>query len=176
MKDNVILIGMPGAGKSTIGVVLAKTLGMNFVDTDLVIQNKENSLLQKMINEEGMEHFLDCEEQAVLTIEGDRMVVATGGSVIYREGAMAHLRTLGRLVYLDVSYMEIERRVNNITTRGIAIRDGATLKDVYEERAAYYNRYLDVAIACDGETVENIVDAIVAYTKAPFRRLLGEVD
>ncbi len=176
MKDNVILIGMPGAGKSTVGVVLAKTMGMKFIDSDLVIQNRENRLLQNMINEEGMEHFLDCEEQAVLTIEGNRMVVATGCSVIYRKGAMEHLRALGRVVYLDVSHMEIERRVNNITTRGIALRDGATLKDIYKERAAYYNKYLDVAIGCDGKTVENVVDAIVAYTKEPFKRLSGEVD
>ncbi len=130
MKDNVILIGMPGAGKSTIGVVLAKTLGMNFVDSDLVVQNRENRLLQNIINEEGMDYFLECEEEAVLSIEGNRMVVATGGSVIYRKAAMEHLRALGRVIYLDVSYTEIERRVNNITTRGIAIRHGATLKDV----------------------------------------------
>lgn len=163
MGKNIILIGMPGAGKSTIGVVLAKTLGMKFLDTDLVIQENEQRLLQEIINKDGMAYFLDCEEQAILTIKGDNMIVATGGSVVYREGAMAHLRGLGEVVYLDVTYEEIERRVNNITTRGIAIREGATLKDVYEERLLFYNKFKDVSIECDDRSVEEIVNAIKVY-------------
>lgn len=165
MKKNIVLIGMPGAGKSTIGVVLAKTLGMKFVDSDLVIQEREDRLLQTIIDSEGMEHFLDCEEQSVKTIEGENLVIATGGSVIYRDGAMAHLKHLGQVVYLDVSYEEIERRVNNITTRGIAIRNGATLKDVYVERVAYYEQYMDRKVLCDGKSVEAIVEAIAGLIK-----------
>jgi len=166
MKDNMILIGMPGAGKSTIGVVLAKSLGMKFVDSDLVIQEGEQRLLQDIINTDGMEVFLDCEEEAVLTLQCAKSIIATGGSVIYRKDAMDHLGTLGKVIYLDVSYEEIERRVNNITTRGIAIREGATLRDIYDERTAYYQRYKDITIDCDGKTVEDIVDEIVDYKKA----------
>ena len=166
MKDNMILIGMPGAGKSTIGVVLAKSLGMKFVDSDLVIQEGEQRLLQDIINTDGMEVFLDCEEEAVLTLQCAKSIIATGGSVIYRKDAMDHLGTLGKVIYLDVSYEEIERRVNNITTRGIAIREGATLRDIYDERTAYYQSYKDITIDCDGKTVEDIVDEIVDYKKA----------
>lgn len=176
MKDNVILIGMPGAGKSTIGVVLAKSLGMRFVDSDLVIQELEDRLLQDIINKEGMDRFLDYEEHAILTIKCKKSIVATGGSVVYRKGAMDHLRSLGKVVYLDVSYKEIERRVNNITTRGIAIREGATLRDIYEERTAYYQKYKDMTVDCDGKTVEDIVDEIVLYSRVENRLLVGQLE
>ena len=159
--NNLILIGMPGAGKSTIGVVLAKTLGMRFLDSDLVIQDREKRLLQEIINKEGMEHFLDCEERAVLTIDVKDTIIATGGSVVYREGAMEHLKALGKVIYLDVSYEEIDRRVNNITTRGIAIREGATLYDIYLERKTLYSKYCDRSIACDGLTVEEVIGKII---------------
>lgn len=158
---NIVLIGMPGAGKSTIGVVLAKTLGMKFLDSDLVIQEREGRLLQAIINTDGMDHFLDCESDAVRSIEGENMVIATGGSVIYREGAMDHLKALGEVVFLDVSFKEIDRRINNITTRGIAIKAGATLKDVFEERFDLYDRYCDRKIHCDGRSVEQVIANIV---------------
>lgn len=158
---NITLIGMPGAGKSTIGVVLAKTLGMRFVDTDLVIQEQEDRLLQTIIDTDGMDALLLAEEKAIMSVEGHKMLIATGGSAVYSEAAMKHLKTLGPVVYLDVSYEEIDRRINNITSRGIAIREGATLKDVYDERLPLYNQYLDVRIACDGLTVEEVIEQIV---------------
>lgn len=160
-KGNIVLIGMPGAGKSTIGVVLAKTLGMRFLDTDLVIQERENQLLQTIIDQDGMDAFLSAEAAAVLSVEGQNMIIATGGSVVYSEAAMEHLKSLGPVVYLDVSYEEINRRINNITTRGIAIREGATLKDVYEERLPLYDNFLDIRIECDGLAVEAIIGKIV---------------
>lgn len=160
MNENIVLIGMPGAGKSTVGVVLAKTLGLSFVDSDLVLQEREGKLLQDIINEEGMAVFLDCEEKAVCSIEGTGMVIATGGSVIYSNEGMRHLKGLGKIVYLKASFEEIEKRITNITTRGIAIRDGATLKDVYDERCGLYEKYQDVTID-SGVLVEETVAAIV---------------
>lgn len=156
-KDNIILIGMPGAGKSTIGVVLAKALGMNFLDTDLVIQERTNEKLQNIINRNGMEYFLNVEKEAILSINCGKHIIATGGSVVYKEESMAHLKQLGTIVYLDVSYEEIKRRINNITTRGIAIRKGATLKDIYVEREKLYNQYVEIKIDCNNKTVEEIV-------------------
>jgi len=164
MKDNMILIGMPGAGKSTVGVVLAKTLGLGFVDSDLVIQDREGRLLQEIINSDGMDAFLKCEEAAVRSIGGSGKVIATGGSVVYKEGAMAHLKDLGKVVYLRVSFEEIDRRINNISTRGIAIREGATLKDVYGERVALYETYADITIDCD-KSVEDTVESIVGMIR-----------
>ena len=160
MKENIILIGMPGAGKSTVGVVLAKTLGLNFVDSDLVIQEREGALLQTIIDKKGMSEFLEVEEAAVMSISGYSMVIATGGSVVYREAAMRHLKTIGRVVYLQVGYEEIIRRINNITTRGIAIREGATLKDIYDERSPLYEKYKDSVVRCDGLSVEEVIEAI----------------
>lgn len=160
MNENIVLIGMPGAGKSTVGVVLAKTLGLRFVDSDLVLQEREGKLLQHIINEEGMAVFLDCEEKAVCSIEGTGMVIATGGSVIYSNEGMRHLKELGKVIYLKVSFEEIEKRITNITTRGIAIRDGATLKDVYDERCGLYEKHQDATID-SGVSVEETVAAIV---------------
>ena len=164
-KNNIILIGMPGAGKSTIGVVLAKTLGKGFLDTDLVIQDRQQELLQTIINRDGMETFLDLEEEAVLSVDVHDQVIATGGSVVYRDDAMAHLKDLGSVVYLDVSYDEIERRVNNISTRGIAIRDGATLKEVYDERVSLYEKYAQITVACQGKSVEEVIRDIIKKCK-----------
>lgn len=158
---NIILIGMPGAGKSTIGVVLAKTLGYEFVDTDLIIQQREGRLLQELIDSQGMETFLDMESRAVTSVDCDRAIIATGGSVIFREAAMKHLQAMGKVIFLDVPYDEIERRVSNITTRGIAISGGATLKDVYKQRYPYYMKYHDFKVDCMGKHVEDIVNEVV---------------
>ncbi|QUI21168.1 shikimate kinase [Vallitalea pronyensis] len=158
---NIVLIGMPGAGKSTIGVVLAKTLGMDFIDSDLIIQHRENRLLQDLIDEVGMDKFLDIERKSIKSIQNEGAVIATGGSVVFREDAMAHLKQNGIMVYLHVPYEEIKRRVQNITTRGIAKKKGYSLRDVFEERSPLYEKYHDVKVNWQEQSVEEIIDAII---------------
>lgn len=160
MEKNIVLIGMPGAGKSTIGVVLAKTLGRTFVDTDLVIQKREDNLLQQMIDEVGMERFLDIEKDAILSIDVERSVIATGGSVVYRKESMEYLKKKSICIYLELSYEEIEKRINNITTRGIAKQKGQTLKDIYNERIPLYKQYADITINCEHNNLEKTIQAI----------------
>ncbi len=133
---NITLIGMPGCGKSTVGVLLAKTVGMDFVDTDLVIQQRENALLQEILNLRGLCSFLAAEEAAVLSLSCTRSVIATGGSVVYSERAMDFLKKSGVVVYLKLPFQEIMERISNITTRGIAIPKGMTMQDVYKIGAA----------------------------------------
>ena len=122
--ENIVLIGMPGAGKSTVGVVLAKTLGMWFVDTDLLIQERAGRMLQEILNEDGPDAFRRIEEEAILSLRPRRAVIATGGSVVYSGDAMAHLKAGGVIVYLEVPYAEMEARLKNITTRGIVLLPG----------------------------------------------------
>lgn len=160
---NIILIGMPGCGKSTVGVILAKTLGIGFVDTDLVIQQRENRLLQNIIDSDGIDYFIDCEAQAVKTVDCDNSVIATGGSVVYREDAIEHLKKNGKIVYLDVPLDEIKRRLNNISTRGIAAKKNDSIDDIYSERVALYNKYADIIIKTDGESVEKTVEKICKF-------------
>ncbi|GMQ58531.1 shikimate kinase [Vallitalea sediminicola] len=157
---NIVLTGMPGAGKSTIGVVLAKTLGFTFIDSDLVIQKRENRLLQEIIDDIGMEKFLDVEKEAVLSIDASKSVIATGGSVIFRDESIEHLKQSGNIIYLKVSYEEIETRVDNITTRGIAMAKGHTLSDVYDQRVKVYEKYANIVIDCDNKSLEEIVKDI----------------
>ena len=128
--SNIILVGMPGCGKSTVGVILAKTLGLDFVDTDLIICKKEGSTLQKIIEEQGLEYFekTECEVGSVLDVTDT--VVATGGSMVLYEDAMEHLKSTGKVVFIDVDLPELERRITNITTRGITFKAGETLRDV----------------------------------------------
>lgn len=157
---NIILIGMPGVGKSTIGVVLAKVLGFQFIDTDLIIQEREQELLHKIIEERGMEVFLSLEEKAILTLEGDNMVIATGGSVVYEAAGMNHLMKLGQIVYLKTHYKILEKRIRNIKTRGIAMGKNKTIKDIYWERKSLYESYAGYTVSCRGKTVEKIVKTI----------------
>lgn len=157
---NIILIGMPGCGKSTVGVILAKTLGIGFVDTDLIIQQRENRLLQNIIDTDGIDFFLNCEAEAVKSLDCENSVVATGGSVVYREDAVQHLKSNGKIIFLDVPLDEIKRRLNNINTRGIAAKKNKSIEDIYNERIALYNKYADVIIKTDGESVEKTVEKI----------------
>ena len=162
---NIILIGMPGAGKSTIGVILAKTLGYDFIDTDLVIQTKENDLLQNIINTRGLDTFLKIEESIVSTLNYKNTVIATGGSVIYSEKAMNHLRSIGKIIYLEVPLFIIEERLNNIKTRGIAMKKGQSINSLYEERKLLYEKYNDIKINTEKLLIEQTIDTIVINLK-----------
>lgn len=155
---NIILIGMPGCGKSTVGVLLAKTLGIGFVDTDLIIQQRENRLLQNIIDNDGIDFFLNCEAESVKSLDCDNCVIATGGSVVYREDAIEHLKKNGKIVFLDVPLNEIKKRLNNINTRGIAAQKNDTVDDIYNERIGLYNKYADIIIKTNGESVEKTVE------------------
>ena len=163
--DNIVLIGMPGAGKSTVGVLLAKTLGYAFLDTDLVIQEREGRLLQDLVDQLGVEAFLDREAAAVCSVDCRRTVIATGGSVVCRDGAMEHLRKLGRIVYLRLPLEELERRLHNISTRGIAMAPGETLAHIHSYRAPLYQRYADLTVEVGRQTLEETVAQVVSALK-----------
>ena len=157
---NIVLIGMPASGKSTIGVILAKTMGMDFVDTDLLIQKKEEKLLQDIIIEKGIDSFIRIEEDTILELNCNNHVIATGGSVIYSHKAMQHLRQGGILIYLNTSYDEIERRLTNITSRGIVFGKEQDLHGLFKERTPLYEKYADIVLDCTDKEVEDIVNLI----------------
>lgn len=157
---NVILIGMPGAGKSTVGVVLAKRLGYTFLDSDLVIQQKYGKLLHELIREHGVEGFWKIENDVNAGLTCDRTVIATGGSAIYGAEAMAHLRSIGTVVYLRLTLPQIEERLGDLTERGVTLREGQDLKALYEERTPLYEKYAHVIIDCDGQRVRELVTRI----------------
>lgn len=161
-EENIILIGMPGAGKSTCGVLAAKLLLKNFFDTDLLIQSLENKRLQKIINDRGVDAFKKAEEAAVLSLDIKGTVIATGGSVVYSERSMRHLQSMGRLIYLHLSFEEMQKRITNLSTRGIVLQNGETLKDMYDERLPLYEKYADFIIDCDGNSIDDTVAEIVA--------------
>lgn len=163
---NVVLIGMPGCGKSTVGVLLAKALGMAFMDTDVVFQAREGRKLQPMIDEIGIEAFLKKEEEAILAIDCDRTVIATGGSVVYGQLGMKHLHTHGIVVYIRLPYAEIERRLSNLATRGVALKDNQTLYDLYQERIPLYEAEADIVFDADGLEIEQTVSAITRRIEA----------
>lgn len=157
---NIILIGMPGAGKSTIGVLLAKSLLMDFVDTDLLIQKKYATSLCNIINSKGIEEFLKIENDVISSWSFLNCVIATGGSAVYGDEAMEKLKKDGIAVYLKLLPDEIEKRINNIHTRGIAMKEGTSIAELYCERAPLYEKYADIVIECAGLTPEQCVDAV----------------
>ncbi|MGA2120922.1 MAG: shikimate kinase [Methanoregula sp.] len=154
---NIIIIGMPGAGKSTMGVILAKTLGLKFIDTDIVIQEKSGRLLQDIIDGEGPAAFLAIEEKTILSLQCRNAVIATGGSVVFSGKAMEYLKSGGLVIYLRISFEEMEKRLNNITTRGIVLHAGQGLRDMYNERVPLYEQYADITIDCSDEHFEDCV-------------------
>ena len=158
---NIILIGMPGAGKSTVGVILAKALGKTFIDSDIVIQEDSGRLLQEIIDTEGPETFMEIEERTVLSRHFENAVVATGGSVVFSRKAMEHLKNGGVVVYLKISFEEMERRLRNITTRGIVLVAGQGLPEMYSERVPLYETYADITIECSGEDFEIVVAKVI---------------
>jgi shikimate kinase len=164
-KENIVLIGMPGAGKSMVGVLLAKALGMSFVDTDLLIQEKEGRLLQEIINADGVKKFLRIEEDVLLQVDTENSVIATGGSIIYSKKIIDHLKEKGKLVYLKLRYDEIEQRIKNMSSRGIAIGKDQKLIDLYNERIGLYEKYADVIIDCSDATIEEVVQKILDLKK-----------
>lgn len=160
MKDNIVLIGMPGVGKSTVGVVLAKALGYNFVDADLVIQQQTGKLLCELIAEHGTEGFLEIEDEVNSSIEGHKVVIATGGSAVYCANAMEHYKEIATVLYLSVSYGTLEERLGDLKNRGVVLNDGQTLKDLYDERTAYYEKYADVTVNEEGLSIRETIDAV----------------
>ena len=164
MKDNIILIGMPGCGKSTIGVLLAKNLAYGFLDSDLVIQEQSGRKLQEMIDEMGPEAFSAFEDAVNATLIPHNTVIATGGSAVYGTRAMEHFKEIGTVVYLKASYETIEKRIRNFATRGIVSPEGQTFRDVYNERTALYEKYADITVDVDADKADiwDVVEAITA--------------
>ena len=158
--ENIILVGMPSCGKSTVGVVLAKVLNKGFVDTDILIQQREGRSLQEIINEKGNDYFHKVEEQVLLDFEGENYVVATGGSAIYFDSAMAHFKKNGKVVYLKISLDTVLARLHNIKTRGVTLAKGQTLADLYNQRIPLYEKHADIVIEADGLNVEEVVARI----------------
>ena len=160
-KSNIVLIGMPGSGKSTCGVLAAKALLKNFYDTDLLLQGLEQQRLQDILNSKGIDYFISAEEKAIKSLELEATVIATGGSVIYSESAMQHLKNMGRVIYLHLDYETVVKRINNIKTRGVVLKKGTSLKDMYTERLPLYKKYADCVIDCNANTVEQTVEQII---------------
>lgn len=162
-KENIVLIGMPGVGKSTVGVILAKVLGYQFIDADLVIQKRENRLLHEIISEEGLDGFLKAEENANVHIaqNEEKSIVATGGSVVYCEKAMQELKKTGRVIYLELEYDQLKKRLGNLKGRGVVLKDGQDLRGLYEERIPLYEKYADLTVNEKNLDVEQTLQKIV---------------
>lgn len=157
---NIVLIGMPGAGKSTAGVILAKVNGYQFIDSDLLIQKRENKLLHEIIATKGLDAFIEIENQVNASIDAQDSVIATGGSVIYGIEAMKHLREIGTVIYIKLSYETLAKRLGNIKQRGVVLKKGQDLKGLYEERCPLYEKYCHYSIDAEGLDAEGLVEAI----------------
>lgn len=160
--DNIILIGMPASGKSTVGVILAKLLAYNFIDTDLLIQRREGMPLSAIIDARGIDGFLEVESSVCRALNVRHTVVATGGSVVYSAEGMRRLKALGCVVFLDVDFQTLTRRLHDIRGRGVVLRPGQTVADLYEERQALYRQYADITVAEGDRTLEQTVAAVRA--------------
>ena len=162
MSDkNIVLTGMPGVGKSTVGVLLAKALGRYFVDTDVYMQAIQGRSLQEMIDRNGLTWFLEAEEDYVLCLDETNAVIATGGSVVYRETAMHYLASRGIVIHLDLPVAQIEERLRNLRTRGVVMEQGQTIRSLYAQRQPLYERYAQVTIDCIGKGHDQIVAEVV---------------
>ena len=161
MKSNIVLIGMPAVGKSTVGVILAKILGYRFIDTDIVIQEKENRLLRDIIASEGVDGFIETENRIISTLKAEKAVIATGGSVVYGRKAMKHLSEIGTVIYLKLDYSKLKYRLGNIRNRGVVIRKGQRLSNLYNERCPLYESYADIIVDENGRNIEKTVEQIL---------------
>ena len=161
-KNNIVLIGMPGVGKSTVGVILAKVLGYQFLDADLLIQEQEGKLLKDIIAEVGTDGFIQVENRVNASIDCTKTIIATGGSVIYGQEAMEHLKEIGTVVYLEVAFATLEERLSDIKGRGVVLKDGQTLYDLFMERTPLYEKYADIRVLEEGLGVEETVDLLVS--------------
>ena len=160
-KNNIVLIGMPGVGKSTVGVILAKVLGYEFLDADILIQKQEGKLLREIIEEVGTDGFIEVENRVNAGIECTNSIIATGGSVVYGKEAMEHLKEIGTVVYLEVPFSILEKRLSDIKGRGVVLKDGQTLHDLYMERTPLYERYADIRVSENGLNVEQTVELLI---------------
>lgn len=156
MKTNLTLIGMPGAGKSTIGILLAKNLSLGFIDTDILIQSNQQKSLQQILDESDHLNLRAIEEQEIVKLNIGRHVIATGGSAAYSEKAMTHLQGISVIVFLEVSFAEIERRIHNFASRGIAKAADQTFRELFDERQLLYNKYAEMTIHCDGFDLDEV--------------------
>lgn len=162
---NIIFIGMPAVGKSTIGVVAAKHLGYNFIDTDLLIQKKEKRLLRDIIAQEGLEEFLKIEDRINAEVAAERSVISPGGSVVYCKNAMRHYKEIGTVVYLKASFETISKRLKNAKRRGVVLKENQTLEDLYNERTNLFEKYADVTICEDGMSLEDTLELVLDTLK-----------
>jgi shikimate kinase len=169
-KDNLILIGMPASGKSTVGVILAKVIGYDFIDSDLLIQKKEGMRLADIIKNKGIDGFLEVENEVNASIEASQCVIATGGSAVYGEEAMKHLREIGAVIYLQVDYSVIQKRLHNIRQRGVVLRQGQTLQDLYDERTVLYEKYADLIVREGSGEIEAVVARIIRTLRAGAKK------
>ena len=159
-KSNIVMIGMPGSGKSTLGLALAEQIGYTFVDVDRVIEAETGKLLKEIIAEQGDDGFLKVEEEINASLQAERTVFVPGGSVIYGPKAMEHLKEIATIVYLKVPFEELEKRLGNLQERGVVLKDGMTLRDLYNERLPYYDRYAEVIMDETGKDFEQTVTAL----------------
>ena len=164
-KNNIILIGMPASGKSTVGVILAKILGYNFVDADIVIQEKDGRKLSEIIAEEGIDGFIDIENKINTGIEVEKSVIATGGSVVYGNEAMEHYKNLGTVVYLKVSMDELTKRLKDVKQRGVVMKEGQSLISLYNERSVLYEKYADITVDEKNSSMEEVVAELLSVLK-----------
>ena len=163
--NNVTLIGMPGVGKSTLGVVLAKVMEYQFLDTDLLIQKEEKRRLSRIIQEEGIDGFKAIENRVNASVEAENTVISTGGSVVYCDEAMQHLKSIGKVVYLKLSLKALSKRLGNLKGRGVVLKEGQTLKNLYEERIPLYEKYADIVIDEEGKDLESCLQAVLESLK-----------
>lgn len=161
MRDNIVLIGMPGVGKSTVGVILAKMMGYQFLDADLLIQQQEGKLLKDIIAEQGTDGFIQVENRVNASIDAHRTIIATGGSVIYGKEAMEHLKAIGTVVYLRVALPSLKKRLADIRGRGVVLKEGQNLDGLFAERSPLYEHYADITICEDHLNIEQTVEKLM---------------